>query len=102
MSTHSTYPRAGIDEPIAASRHPPAGVLVLFESTPGGVAALREAAAAGDADTQLTVVALAPQMVAPRCCARGRVSRSSTASSATRPSAIWSRHARSSATRPTG
>jgi len=44
---------------------------VLFEPTPAGVAALREAAALGDAHTRLTVVALAPQSVQPRCCARG-------------------------------
>jgi hypothetical protein len=44
---------------------------VVFESTARGVAALREAAELGDAGTHLTVVTLAPQSVAPRCCARG-------------------------------
>lgn len=49
----------------------PARVLVVFESSPGGRAALREAAELGGGDTHLTVVALAPQSVASRCCARG-------------------------------
>jgi hypothetical protein len=44
---------------------------VVFESTARSVAALREAAELGDAGTHLTVVTLAPQSVAPRCCARG-------------------------------
>jgi hypothetical protein len=49
----------------------PANVLVVFESSPGGRAALREAAELGGDDTHLTVVTLAPQSVASRCCARG-------------------------------
>jgi hypothetical protein len=48
-----------------------ARVLVLFESRPAGVEALREAAARNRADTDLTVVALAPQSLPARCCARG-------------------------------
>jgi hypothetical protein len=71
MSTLATYAPAGIDELIGASRRQPARVLVLFESTPSGVSALREAVALGDSDTRLTVVTLAPQSVQPRCCARG-------------------------------
>jgi hypothetical protein len=55
----------------SATSPPPARVLVLFESTPSGVAALRQAAAASDAHTQLAVVTLAPQSVPARCCARG-------------------------------
>jgi hypothetical protein len=49
----------------------PPRVLVVFESSPGGRAALREAAQVGGGETHLTVVALAPQSVASRCCARG-------------------------------
>jgi hypothetical protein len=46
-------------------------VLVLFESTRSGIAALKEAAELTDADAHLSVVTLAPQSVQPRCCARG-------------------------------
>jgi hypothetical protein len=49
----------------------PARVLAVFEPGPRGVAALRQAAELGGPDTQLTVVALAPQSEQPRCCARG-------------------------------
>jgi hypothetical protein len=49
----------------------PARVLVIFEPGAPGVAALHQAAELGDARTQLTVVALAPQSEQPRCCARG-------------------------------
>ena len=44
---------------------------MLFESTPGGAAALREAAELSAAGTEVTVVTLAPQAVAARCCQRG-------------------------------
>jgi hypothetical protein len=54
-----------------ASARAPARVLVLFEPGAGGAAALRDAAALGDADTALTVVTLAPQSVQPHCCNRG-------------------------------
>jgi hypothetical protein len=50
---------------------PATRVLVLFESTRSGVAALGEAAALLGADVDLSVVTLAPQSVQPRCCARG-------------------------------
>jgi hypothetical protein len=46
-------------------------VLVLFERRRAGVAALREAAALHEANSDLTVVTLAPQALPPRCCARG-------------------------------
>jgi hypothetical protein len=49
----------------------PARVLVLYEPGPRGIAALHQAAELGGPDTQLTVVALAPQSEQPRCCARG-------------------------------
>ncbi len=54
-----------------AGARAPARVLVLFEASAGGAAALREAAALGGADTKLTVVTVAPQSVQPRCCNRG-------------------------------
>ena len=55
----------------SATPPPPARVLVLFESTPSGVAALLAAAECSDAHTELAVVTLAPQSVPARCCARG-------------------------------
>jgi len=73
----TTHPGARIDDSIdafgraPASARAPARVLVLFESSASGAAALREAAALGGADTTLTVVTLAPQSVQPRCCTRG-------------------------------
>jgi len=69
MSVHSRLPSAVIDDRLAASAQRPARVLVLFEPTPSGVAALRDAAAV--VDGELTVVTLAPQSLPPRCCARG-------------------------------
>lgn len=71
MSVHAS-PRSAIpDERRGASEPRPARVLVVFESTAAGVAALREAAGLRGAGTRLTVVTLAPQSVQPRCCARG-------------------------------
>ena len=69
MSVHSSIPAAVMGDRSAASARRPARVLVLFEPTPSGVAALRDAAALADGD--LTVVTLAPQSLPPRCCARG-------------------------------
>jgi len=58
-------------ERAGAGSAQPGRVLVLFESTRSGVAALREAAQAGDSGTELAVVTLAPQSLPARCCARG-------------------------------
>jgi hypothetical protein len=44
---------------------------VIFEPGARGIAALHNAAQLAGAQTQLTVVALAPQSEQPRCCARG-------------------------------
>ena len=71
MRIHAAHSEAGIDELISVSSRPPARVLVLFEPTPSGAAALREAAALTRAGKHLAVVTLAPQSVASRCCARG-------------------------------
>jgi len=71
MRIYASHPDAGIDDRTGVSSGPPARVLVLFESTPSGVAALREAAELTDTDTHLAVVTLAPQSVPARCCARG-------------------------------
>jgi hypothetical protein len=71
MNSHAAAPAAptlGFHDPPA--RRPPR-VLVLFEPTPSGAAALRAAAQSSDEGGQLTVVTLAPQSVQPRCCARG-------------------------------
>jgi hypothetical protein len=70
MSVHASDPSAVRDDGGPSAQRP-ARVLVLFESTPAGVAALLEAARLRDADAHLTVVTLAPQSVQPRCCARG-------------------------------
>ena len=69
MSIHSSGTSAIIGGPPDASDQRPARVLVLFEPTRSGVAALRDAAAL--VDGELTVVTLAPQSLPPRCCARG-------------------------------
>jgi hypothetical protein len=71
MSVHSSLPSAVLDDRRGASAYRPARVLVLFESTPTGVAALREVAGLSEADADLTIVTLAPQALQPRCCARG-------------------------------
>jgi hypothetical protein len=68
---HAPYPDRGIDDRRGASSRPLTRVLVLFESTRSGVAALREAAELCNADAHLSVVTLAPQGVQSRCCARG-------------------------------
>jgi len=49
----------------------PSNVLVLFEASANGAAALRDAAQLSGPHAQLTVVTLAPQSVAGRCCQRG-------------------------------
>ena len=69
MSVHSRLPSAVSEDRPAESAQRAARVLVLFEPTPSGVAALRDAAAL--VDGELTVVTLAPQSLPPRCCARG-------------------------------
>ena len=70
MSVHSSVPPAVLDDRDRASARP-ARILVVFESTPSGVAALHEASRLREADTHVTVVTLAPQSLQPRCCARG-------------------------------
>ena len=71
MRILATHPAAGLDERTGLSSRPLARVLVLFESTPSGAAAVRAAAELTGADTHLAVVTLAPQSVRARCCARG-------------------------------
>jgi hypothetical protein len=71
MSTQLTHPPTWTDAAGGAGARPPARVLVLFESSKNGVAALREAAGLGDAGSELTIVSLAPQAVPARCCRRG-------------------------------
>jgi len=71
MKTLLTEPPVAIDKRPGAGAAPPSRVLVLYESTRNGAAALREAAGLADERAHLTVVSLAPQSVAPRCCARG-------------------------------
>jgi len=71
MSVHPSLSSGVIDSRRAVSAQRLARVLVLFEPTRTGAAALREAAALRQADTDLTVVTLAPQSLQPRCCARG-------------------------------
>jgi hypothetical protein len=67
----STLPAGALDDRDGFSARPPARALVLFESTRSGAAALREAAQLSGAGTDVTVVTLAPQAVASRCCQRG-------------------------------
>ncbi|MGD1049687.1 MAG: hypothetical protein ABR947_01290 [Solirubrobacteraceae bacterium] len=72
MSIGSTLPAGALDDRDRFQAPPrPARALVLFESSAGGAAALREAAALSGAGTEVTVVTLAPQAVAARCCQRG-------------------------------
>lgn len=71
MNLHATLAATAIDQRNEAGADSPSRVLVLFESTSSGVAALREAVALCDEDTRLTVVTLAPQSLPSRCCARG-------------------------------
>ena len=71
ISIDSSLLAEGVADRRGASAHRLARVLVLFESRPAGVAALREAAERNEADTDLTVVTLAPQSLPARCCARG-------------------------------
>jgi hypothetical protein len=46
-------------------------VLVLYEPNANAAAALRQAADLGSSDGEITVVTLAPQATASRCCQRG-------------------------------
>jgi len=71
MNIRSTDPQDAFSDRSGANERPPARVLVLFDATANGAAALREAAACCGGDTHLTVVTLAPQSVQPRCCSRG-------------------------------
>ncbi|MGD0981205.1 MAG: universal stress protein [Solirubrobacteraceae bacterium] len=71
MRSDATLTDAGIIARTGASARPPTHVMVLFESTPSGVAALQEAAELADEDADLSVVTLAPQGVDSRCCSRG-------------------------------
>jgi len=68
MNVHSAQPAAAIDDRSEVTARPLARILVLFESTRNGVAALRAAAELIDADSHLTVVTLAPQSLPSRCC----------------------------------
>lgn len=71
MNIHAATPAAPVRELRGAPARRPARVLVLFEPTPSGAAALRAAARLSGEDSDLTVVTLAPQSIQPRCCARG-------------------------------
>jgi hypothetical protein len=71
MGMSSTLPAGALDDRDGFSARRPARTLVLFESTPSGAAALREAAELIGAGSDVTVVTLAPQAVAARCCQRG-------------------------------
>jgi hypothetical protein len=71
MGMSSTLPAGALDDRDGFSARRPARTLVLFESTPSGAAALREAAELSGAGSDVTVVTLAPQAVAARCCQRG-------------------------------
>ena len=68
MNVYSTRPVAARHDRNGASALPLARILVVFESTPNGVAALREAAELSGADSHLTVVTLAPQGLPSGCC----------------------------------
>jgi hypothetical protein len=71
MSISSTLPAGALDDREGFGVRRPARALVLFESTPSGAAALREAAELSGAGGEVTVLTLAPQAVAARCCQRG-------------------------------
>jgi len=71
MSIGSTLPAGALDDRDRFTARRPARALVLFEPTPSGAAVLREAAQLSGAGTDVTVVTLAPQAVAARCCQRG-------------------------------
>ena len=71
MSIGSTLPACALDDRDRFDARRPARALVLFEPTPGGAVALREAAELSGAGTDVTVITLAPQAVAARCCQRG-------------------------------
>jgi hypothetical protein len=71
MSIGSTLPAGALDDRAGFGARRPARALVLFESTPSGKAALREAAELSGAGGKVTVLTLAPQAVAARCCQRG-------------------------------
>lgn len=71
MHVAGTLTDAGIGDRKGESPRSLRRVLVLFESTPSGVAALQEAAQLADEGTDMSVVTLAPQGVDSRCCARG-------------------------------
>jgi hypothetical protein len=71
MGMSSTLPAGALDDRDGFSARRPARALVLFESTRSGVTALREAAELSGAGSEVTVVTLAPQAVAARCCQRG-------------------------------
>jgi hypothetical protein len=71
MNIHAATPAAPVLDLHGPPARRPARVLVLFEPTSSGAAALRTAAQLSGEDSHLTVVTLAPQSVQPRCCARG-------------------------------
>jgi hypothetical protein len=71
MSIGSTLPAGALDDRDRFTARRPARALVLFEPTRSGAAAMSEAARLCGAGTDVTVVTLAPQAVAARCCQRG-------------------------------
>jgi hypothetical protein len=71
MPALTAFPDAPIDAFGGPSARRPSRVLVVCESSRRGAAALRAAAKLTGADTQLSVVAVAPQAVQARCCQRG-------------------------------
>ena len=71
MNTYAAPPTAPTLDVHGPPARRPARVLVLFEPTASGAAALRAAAQRSGEGGHLTVVTLAPQSVQPRCCARG-------------------------------
>jgi hypothetical protein len=71
MSIRSTLPAGALDDRDRFDARRPARALVLFEPTAAGAAAMEQAARLCDAGTDVTVVTLAPQAVAARCCQRG-------------------------------
>ena len=71
MSIESTLRRGAIDCGPSVCRSPIGSVLVVFERGASGAAALREAAELAAAGSELSVVTLAPQARASRCCGGG-------------------------------
>jgi len=71
MSIGSTLPAGALDDRDRFPARRPARALALFEPTASGAAVMAQAAQLCGAGTDVTVVTLAPQAVAARCCQRG-------------------------------